>query len=279
MLADAYRPRRRLAARRSAFGPAAGRRPPAPARISADVKVLSSDAFEGRGPPPPPSPRRSPTSSAQMKAAGLQPGGGTGGWTQDVPLARFEMKGPSSSRMTIGGETQALTQGEEIVVHDADARRPRRRSRTRRWSSSATASTRRSAAGTTSRASTCTARSRSSWSTTPTSRPPGAPATFGGKAMTYYGRWTYKYEEAARQGALGMLDHPRDRPGRLRLGHGQELQHQRPVRHRPRRPRQGARAARGLDPARPGASTCSRPSGLDFEAAEEAAPRPRASSR
>jgi Zn-dependent M28 family amino/carboxypeptidase len=28
---------------------------------------------------------------------------------------------------------------------------------------------------------------------------------FGGKAMTYYGRWTYKYEEAARQGALGML--------------------------------------------------------------------------
>ena len=23
--------------------------------------------------------------------------------------------------------------------------------------------------------------------------------------MTYYGRWTYKYEEAARQGALGML--------------------------------------------------------------------------
>jgi Zn-dependent M28 family amino/carboxypeptidase len=28
---------------------------------------------------------------------------------------------------------------------------------------------------------------------------------FGGKAMTYYGRWTYKYEEAARRGALGML--------------------------------------------------------------------------
>ena len=23
--------------------------------------------------------------------------------------------------------------------------------------------------------------------------------------MTYYGRWTYKYEEAARRGALGML--------------------------------------------------------------------------
>jgi Zn-dependent M28 family amino/carboxypeptidase len=28
---------------------------------------------------------------------------------------------------------------------------------------------------------------------------------FGGKAMTYYGRWTYKYEEMARRGALGTI--------------------------------------------------------------------------
>src|SRR6201998_2328510 len=28
---------------------------------------------------------------------------------------------------------------------------------------------------------------------------------FKGKAMTYYGRWTYKYEEAARRGAAGVL--------------------------------------------------------------------------
>ena len=31
------------------------------------------------------------------------------------------------------------------------------------------------------------------------------PKLFDGKAMTYYGRWTYKYEEAARQGAAGIL--------------------------------------------------------------------------
>lgn len=31
------------------------------------------------------------------------------------------------------------------------------------------------------------------------------PKMFGGKAMTYYGRWTYKYEEAARKGAAGCL--------------------------------------------------------------------------
>jgi Zn-dependent M28 family amino/carboxypeptidase len=31
------------------------------------------------------------------------------------------------------------------------------------------------------------------------------PKTFGGKAMTYYGRWTYKYEMAAQKGAAGAL--------------------------------------------------------------------------
>jgi Zn-dependent M28 family amino/carboxypeptidase len=31
------------------------------------------------------------------------------------------------------------------------------------------------------------------------------PAVFGGKAMTYYGRWTYKYAKAAEMGAAGVL--------------------------------------------------------------------------
>ena len=33
----------------------------------------------------------------------------------------------------------------------------------------------------------------------------GEPDLFNGRSMTYYGRWTYKYEEAARQGAAGAL--------------------------------------------------------------------------
>lgn len=33
----------------------------------------------------------------------------------------------------------------------------------------------------------------------------GDPALFTGKAMTYYGRWTYKFEEAARQGAEAII--------------------------------------------------------------------------
>jgi Zn-dependent M28 family amino/carboxypeptidase len=35
--------------------------------------------------------------------------------------------------------------------------------------------------------------------------PPGEPGLFGGPALTYYGRWTYKFEEAARQGAAGAI--------------------------------------------------------------------------
>jgi Zn-dependent M28 family amino/carboxypeptidase len=33
----------------------------------------------------------------------------------------------------------------------------------------------------------------------------GDSSLFKGKTMTYYGRWTYKFEEAARQGAKGCL--------------------------------------------------------------------------
>jgi Zn-dependent M28 family amino/carboxypeptidase len=35
--------------------------------------------------------------------------------------------------------------------------------------------------------------------------PSDDPKFFGGKALTYYGRWTYKFEQAARKGAIGAL--------------------------------------------------------------------------
>jgi Zn-dependent M28 family amino/carboxypeptidase len=40
------------------------------------------------------------------------------------------------------------------------------------------------------------------------------PALFGGAAMTYYGRWTYKFEEAERRGAVGaLIIHTTERAG------------------------------------------------------------------
>jgi Zn-dependent M28 family amino/carboxypeptidase len=38
-----------------------------------------------------------------------------------------------------------------------------------------------------------------------TNEPTSHPDLFGGRALTYYGRWTYKYEEALRQGARGAI--------------------------------------------------------------------------
>ena len=46
----------------------------------------------------------------------------------------------------------------------------------------------------------------------------GGEGDFGGKAMTYYGRWTYKYEEARAPRRRGRDDRPRDRSRLLRLG-------------------------------------------------------------
>ncbi|MGQ0713885.1 MAG: M28 family peptidase [Gemmatimonadaceae bacterium] len=44
--------------------------------------------------------------------------------------------------------------------------------------------------------------------------PVGEPDLFGGKAMTYYGRWTYKFEEAERRGAAGaLIVHTTERAG------------------------------------------------------------------
>ena len=79
------------------------------------------------------------------------------------------------------------------------AGRPVRR---RRPCSSATASPRRSSSGTTSKA--WTSRTRSSCCS-PNEPPSNDPKFFDGRALTYYGRWTYKYEEALRHGARAAI--------------------------------------------------------------------------
>ena len=178
-----------------------------PAKLSEHIRVLSSDAFEGRGPATAGETKSIDYISKQFAAAGVQPGGPHGSWFQDVPLARFEVKGPVKLALTAGGRTQALTQGDQAVVqtllpvnqvaiHNAPL----------------------VFVGYGVKAKEC------GWDdfkgvdlhgkiavvliNDPDFENPKVttgPGCFGGKAMTYYGRWTYKYEEAARQGALGML--------------------------------------------------------------------------
>ncbi|WP_396616001.1 M28 family metallopeptidase [Lysobacter soli] len=194
-----------------ALNPAIAGKPAAtdidPARLSQDVKVLSSDEFEGRGPATAGETKTIDYVVAQMKAAGLQPGGdlkdGKREWTQAVPLARAEIKGTPTISVAVKGKTQALTQGEQIAVRAAQDG---------------------STAVDISKAPLVFAgygvsAPERGWddfkgvdlkgkiAVVLINDPDfdGGEGDFGGKAMTYYGRWTYKYEEAARQGALGLL--------------------------------------------------------------------------
>src|SRR5712671_4376222 len=95
-----------------------------PAKLSEHIKVLSSDAFEGRGPATPGETKTVAYMTEQFKAAGLQPGGdklksGKRAWTQAVPLAQFDIKSPVATTVKAGGQTIAWKQGEEIAIRAA----------------------------------------------------------------------------------------------------------------------------------------------------------------
>ncbi|AVR98555.1 M28 family metallopeptidase [Pseudoduganella armeniaca] len=176
-------------------------------RLSQHVKVLASDAFEGRGPNTAGETKTVDYLIEQFQAAGLQPGGdvvnGKRGWTQDVPLGRFEIKGPVKLTVKDGKKSESFTQGEQIAVRAAmngakvvdfknaplvfvgyGTTAPERN-----WDDFKGVDLKGKLA--------VVLINDADFET-------GA-GDFGGKAMTYYGRWTYKYEEMARRGALGTL--------------------------------------------------------------------------
>jgi len=178
-----------------------------PQRLSQEVKTLSSDEFEGRGPATPGETKTVAYVVEQMKAAGLEPGGdlkdGKRAWTQAVPLARAQISGTPKFSLSVAGKTQNLTQGEEIAVR-------------------ASLDGSKSVALTNLPLVFCgygVKAPERKWDDFKGVELHGkimvvlindpdfetGVGDFGGKAMTYYGRWTYKYEEAARQGAAGVL--------------------------------------------------------------------------
>ena len=91
-----------------------------PAKIADHVKIRASDAFEGRGPATAGETKTVEYITQQYKAAGLQPGGdlkdGQRAWTQDVPLARFDMDGPVAASFTVNGKAVPLAQGDDIAI-------------------------------------------------------------------------------------------------------------------------------------------------------------------
>ncbi|MGN2249751.1 M28 family metallopeptidase [Frateuria sp. GZRe14] len=178
-----------------------------PHRLSQEVRTLSSDAFEGRGPATAGETKTVDYVVARFKDAGLSPGGaivdGKRTWTQPVPLGRFEIAGTPTFSLSEDGKAMALTQGEQIAVRAAmDGSRKVDienaplvfvgygvKAPERHWDDFKGVDL------------------KGKIGVVLVNDPDfeTGRGDFGGKAMTYYGRWTYKYEEAARQGALGML--------------------------------------------------------------------------
>ncbi|HVK41859.1 MAG TPA: M28 family metallopeptidase [Phenylobacterium sp.] len=179
----------------------------APGKIAEHVKVLSSDAYEGRAPATEGEKKTVAYITEQYKAAGLQPGGdlknGARAWTQDVPLARFETEGPVAVSVNLGGKTQTWAQGEEVALRAAQTGADRVTVKDapivfvgygvtapeRNWDDFKGVDLKGKIA--------LVLVNDPDFET--------GEGDFGGKAMTYYGRWTYKFEEAARQGATGFL--------------------------------------------------------------------------
>jgi Zn-dependent M28 family amino/carboxypeptidase len=179
-----------------------------PQRLSDIDRTISSDAFEGRGPATRAETKTITYIADQFRAVGLQPAGDVSGgqrsWFQDVPLLKSDIVGNPQFTLNLGnGRSLPLIQGNEIAL-----RAPLNGHKLvafqnapllfvgygvsapeRNWDDFKGQDV------------------RGKLLVVLINDPDfeGGEGNFGGKAMTYYGRWTYKYEEAARRGALGVL--------------------------------------------------------------------------
>jgi Zn-dependent M28 family amino/carboxypeptidase len=181
-------------------------------RLSDVDKTLSSDAFQGRGTASAIEPTVISYIADQLKAAGVQPGGdvvdGKRSWFQKVPLLESEITGTPEVSINENGTVVPLRQGPDIAVlaplngasqvnienaplvfvgYGVEAPE-------RGWNDF--------------KGEDMHGKILVELVNDPDFEAlPGEPVQgkFGGKAMTYYGRWTYKYEEAARQGAAGVI--------------------------------------------------------------------------
>ena len=93
-----------------------------PARIKEDVRVLASDAFEGRGPGQGSEPLVVAYIAKQMERAGLKPAGPNGSWYQDVPMVRLTREFATAG-VRVAGANVPLRAGQEVTVAPSAAGR------------------------------------------------------------------------------------------------------------------------------------------------------------
>ncbi|MEQ1538433.1 MAG: M28 family metallopeptidase [Sphingorhabdus sp.] len=174
------------------------------ATMKAVTKELSLDSYEGRAPGSAGEVKTVAYLIEKFKAAGLEPGN-KGSWTQDVPLVEITAKNVSSlSVADKAGKAISFAYGSEYVI-GSYRETPQTKvdmsemvfvghgivAPEKGWNDYA---------GIDVKGKTVVVMVND-----PDFDAKDLTGEFGGKAMTYYGRWTYKYEEAARQGAAAVL--------------------------------------------------------------------------
>ena len=168
------------------------------------TRELSLDSYEGRAPGSVGEEKTVAYLIAKYKTAGLEPGN-NGSWTQDVPL--IEIIAKNVSALTIAdssGKAMSFAYGSEYVIgsYRETPKTDIKQSEMvfvghgivapeKGWNDYA---------GVDVKGKTVVVMVND-----PDFENERLDGPFGGKAMTYYGRWTYKYEEAARQGAAAVL--------------------------------------------------------------------------
>ena len=185
-----------------ATSPSTSRASITPEEIDAHLRFLSSDLLEGRAPATRGGQIAEQYIASQLQTFGVKPGVGDSSYFQRVPIDVVKAD-PKTIKVTASGKANAnLRFTDDVVV----------------WPGSATESS--SAHGELVFVGYGAAAPEYKWDDFRGTDVRGkillvlvndAPATaaepnlFGGRAMTYYGRWTYKYEEAERRGAAGVL--------------------------------------------------------------------------
>jgi Zn-dependent M28 family amino/carboxypeptidase len=179
------------------------------ASLRAHIERLASDEFEGRRPATAGEEKTVAYLEAAYKAAGLVPFDGKG-YRQAVPFIELATQPAATIEISGGREPLALRYGEEAVYWT-----------TRPVTDQALADSElvfvgygivepqmgwNDYAGIDMRGKTAVVLVNDPGFAT------GDPALFKGRAMTYHGRWTYKFEEASRQGAAAVLIVHEDAP-------------------------------------------------------------------
>jgi Zn-dependent M28 family amino/carboxypeptidase/uncharacterized protein YceK len=176
-------------------------------RLSEWTRQLASDEMQGRAPGTEGDRRTIAWFVEQFRSLGLEPGGENGGWTQRVPLIRTQVRSPASFTVRTQGETVTLQSPRDIyvsTVRETDRVRIDNApmvfvgygvtAAERQWDDFGDVD--------------LTGKVAVFLVNDPDFEAAAGDAVagrFGGRAMTYYGRWTYKFEEAARRGAIGAL--------------------------------------------------------------------------